>query len=108
MGLVFEILAITAILAGTLFSITGVLGFVRLPDVYTRLHATGKVGVFGVVLLSIAAISLTPETAGRGLVLIFLLLLSGPVTSHVIASAAYRLGLPMQQAYCDELADETG
>jgi multicomponent Na+:H+ antiporter subunit G len=32
----------------------------RLPDVYTRLHATGKVSVFGVVMLLLAAVFWTP------------------------------------------------
>ncbi len=47
-----QLIALIAVIAGTFFSLVGVLGLVRLPDVYTRLHATGKVGVFGVVFLS--------------------------------------------------------
>lgn len=58
------IAAILAVVIGTFFSIVGVVGYVRLPDVYTRLHATGKVGVFGVVLLLIAAIIWTPLSWG--------------------------------------------
>ena len=42
-----QILVITAVLLGTFFSFVGVLGYYRLPDVYTKLHAAGKVGVFG-------------------------------------------------------------
>ena len=98
------IAAILAVVIGTFFSIVGVVGYVRLPDVYTRLHATGKVGVFGVVLLRIAAIIWTPLSLGRGLTLIFLLLLTGPATSHALASAAYRLGIPLKQSQRDDLA----
>lgn len=99
-----EILAILAVIGGTAFSVIGVLGLVRLPDVYTRLHATGKVGVFGVVLLLIAAMLITPLSVGKGLVLIGLLLIGGPVTAHALASAAYRLGLPLKRAVRDDLA----
>ncbi|MBK8985985.1 MAG: monovalent cation/H(+) antiporter subunit G [Chloroflexi bacterium] len=81
---------------GTFFSVVGIIGYIRLPDVYTRLHATGKVGVFGVVLLLIAAVAWTPLGWGKGLLLIVLLMVAGPVTSHAIASAAYRLGLRMR------------
>ncbi|MCA9958809.1 MAG: monovalent cation/H(+) antiporter subunit G [Anaerolineales bacterium] len=90
-----QIVAIVAVIAGTFFSLVGIVGYVRLPDVYTRLHATGKVGVFGGVLLLAAAVSGTSLSIGKGLVLIALLLIIGPVTSHAIASAAYRVGIPM-------------
>ena len=64
METIFQLMAILAVVVGTLFSVVGVVGFIRLPDVYTRLHATGKVGVFGVVLLLVAAV-----VGRRGLVL---------------------------------------
>lgn len=100
---------ITAVLIGTFFSFVGVLGYFRLPDVYTKLHASGKVGVFGVVLLLVATIitSLNNFSAGRGLILILLLLITGPVTSHAISSAAYRLGIRMEKSVRDDLAKKT-
>lgn len=82
--------AVAAIVAGTVFSLLGILGMVRLPDVFTRLHATGKVSVFGVVLLLVAAGLLTPYGLGRAAVLIVVLLIAGPVLSHIIADAARR------------------
>jgi multicomponent Na+:H+ antiporter subunit G len=97
-------LAIAAILAGTAFSMIGIIGLVRLPDVYTRLHATGKVSVFGVVLLLIAALLLTPSALGKGLILMLLLVVAGPVTSHALSSAAYRMGIPMRRSIRDDLA----
>ena len=105
MEIVLQVMAILAVLAGTAFSILGVLGYVRLPDVYTRLHAVGKVGIFGTVLLLLGAVAWTPLGVGKGLVLIALLLLAGPVTAHALASAAYRVGIPQHQAFCDDLAE---
>lgn len=105
MTTVLQIIAIIAVLVGTFFSVVGVLGYIRLPDVYARLHATGKVGVFGVVLLLLAAVALTPLGFWRGLVLIFLLLLTGPVASHAMSSAAYRIGILLKTAVRDDLAD---
>lgn len=98
-----QIIGLVALVIGTLFSILGILGLLRLPDVYTRLHATGKVSVYGTVLLLIAAISLTPLSLGKGLVLIALLLLSAPAVAHAIASAAYQAGIPMEPAGRDDL-----
>lgn len=103
MNLVLELFAIVVIVIGTIFSVVGVLGFMRLPDVYTRLHATGKVSIFGVVLLLLATVALTPLGFAKGLVLIVLLILGGPATSHALGSAAHRLGIPLRQALRDDL-----
>ncbi len=103
MSTFLQIVAIIAVLIGTFFSIVGVLGLVRMPDVYTRLHATGKVGVFGVVLLLVAAVAWTPLGWGKGLLLIVLLMISGPVSTHAISSAAYRIGLKMKDPVRNDL-----
>lgn len=93
MDFFLQLVAILAVALGTFLSVLGVLGFVRLPDAYTRLHAVGKVGVFGVVGLLLGAVAWTPLGLGKGLVLIFFLLVAGPVTAHSLASAAYRIGI---------------
>lgn len=98
--------AVFSLVAGTLLSFIGVIGFLRLPDVYTRLHATGKVSVFGLVFLLIAAIILTPLSLGKGLLLIFFVLISAPSISHSIASAAYKAGLPLANAARDDLKEK--
>ena len=103
MTALLQFLAILAVIVGTAFSVLGVLGLIRMPDVYTRLHATGKVSVFGVVLLLLATVALTPLGFGKGLVLIALLIIGGPVTSHAIGSAAHRIGIPMKRAIRDDL-----
>ncbi|HSN75125.1 MAG TPA: monovalent cation/H(+) antiporter subunit G [Anaerolineae bacterium] len=107
MDTILQLIAIIAVVVGTAFSTLGVLGFIRLPDVYTRLHATGKVGVFGVVLLLVAAVVWTPLGWSKGLVLIIFLLLAGPVTSHALSSAAYRIGIPFAHRVRDDLAESS-
>ena len=107
METILYIIAIIAVLVGTSFSVIGVLGYFRLPDVYTRLHLTGKVSVFGVVNLLIAAAVWTPVSWGEALVLIFFLLVAGPATAHAMGSAAHRIGLPRESAGRDDLSDVT-
>lgn len=99
----FQLIALLTILVGTFFSIVGVLGYIRFPDVYTRLHATGKVGVFGVVLLLVAAVFWTPLGWAKAAILIVLLMVAGPVATHAIGSAAYRIGIPMKQSSRNDL-----
>lgn len=101
---ILQLTAIVVLLVGTTFSLLGVIGFWRFPDVYARLHTTGKVGVFGVVLLLVATALIIPSAASRSLVLIGLLLLVGPVSAHALASAAHRLGIPMVDARRNDLS----
>jgi len=103
METILQIVAILLLVLGAFLSLVGVLGFIRLPDVYTRLHATGKVSVFGLVFLLIAASILTPLTAWKGILLIFFVLLASPAVSHSIASAAYKAGVPLANAKRDDL-----
>jgi multicomponent Na+:H+ antiporter subunit G len=106
MELIAQLIALFFLITGTLFSIIGIIGFMRMPDVYTRLHATGKVSVFGVVFLLIAAMILMPLSIAKGLLLIFFVMLASPAVSHSIASAAYKAGLPMKNAKVDALKDK--
>ena len=103
MDTILQLVALLAVVLGTFFSVVGMLGFIRFPDVYSRLHAAGKVGVFGVVLLLVAAVAWTPLAWGKAAVLIVLLMISGPVITHAISSAAYRIGLPLKDSVCNEL-----
>jgi multicomponent Na+:H+ antiporter subunit G len=104
MNIVLQIIAIIAILIGTFFSFVGVLGYIRLPDVYSRMHATGKVGVFGVLFLLVAAIVALPGIWGRSLVLILLLMVTGPVTTHILSGVAMRLNLPFGEGRRNDMA----
>lgn len=103
MDTILQAVALVAVIVGTFFSVVGVVGYLRFPDVYTRLHATGKVGLFGVVLLLVAAVIWTPLGWAKALLLMVLLMVSGPVAAHAIASAAYRLGIPMKEAVQNDL-----
>ena len=103
MDSLYQIFTLIAIVLATLFSVSGVVGFIRLPDVYTRLHAVGKVSSFGVVLLLIAAVLWTPVGLGKGLLLIVMVLISAPVVAHSISSAAYRIGIPFDNYIRNDL-----
>lgn len=104
-AILLKILAILFLLAGVIFSSLGMLGVKRLPDVYTRLHATGKITAFGAAMMVGAAAAILPGlTVFKALVIIILLLLASPVVAHAISSAAYKTGLPLAQAERDDLA----
>lgn len=82
------------LLVGCVFLVIGGIGILRLPDVFTRLHAAGLTDTMGagLVLLGLAiqgGFSLV--TAKIVLILIFLWLTS-PVSSHALAKIALEGG----------------
>lgn len=85
-----EIVGILSLLFGLFFSFVGVIGMIRLPDVYTRIHASGKVGTLGIFGLLIAAAALMPSSTFKIITLGLFILVSGPVASHAIAAAVHR------------------
>jgi multicomponent Na+:H+ antiporter subunit G len=86
------------ILAGSFFTVVGAIGLVRMPDVYTRMHAASVTDTLGAGLL-FAGLMLQ---AGFGLVslkLMFILILfffMGPVATHALAQAALHAGVRPQ------------
>ena len=83
------------VLAGGFFLVVGGIGLVRLPDLFTRLHAAGVGDTLGVGLFVLGFMFLVDfgiVTAKLALVLLFILL-TGPVASHALAKAALHGGL---------------
>jgi multicomponent Na+:H+ antiporter subunit G len=82
------------ILIGTLFSVLAAIGILRFPDVYTRIHAASKAGVVGAGLIfcGVVAASGDPALAIRGVFGLLFLVLTTPVSAHLLARAAYFAG----------------
>ena len=75
----------------------GVYGVVRMPDVYTQLHAASKAGFLGIAaLLAAAALEEGGSTVARAALIVALLALTTPVAAHAIGRAARRRGEPMR------------
>ncbi|MBW3652645.1 MAG: monovalent cation/H(+) antiporter subunit G [Actinobacteria bacterium] len=75
----------------------GVYGVVRMPDVYTQLHAASKAGFLGIAAL-LAAVALQGGGAivARAVLIVGLLAFTTPVAAHAIGHAARRRGEPMR------------
>lgn len=99
-----EAIGLLLIAAGVFFSAVGVLGMMRLPDVYCRIHASGKVATLGIVGLLAGTAVLMPETTLRAAALALFLVIATPVASQAIAAAAHRQGVPRAGAVRDDLA----
>jgi len=92
---------------GALFLFVGALGVLRMPDCYTRIQAGTKASTLG-AMLSLGGIGmLHPAWLGKALLVIAFVLLTNPVSSHVLARAAHAAGIkPRGGAGLDDLARE--
>lgn len=86
-----EIVADAFIVLGLVVMTIGVIGIVRMPDVYTKLHAASK-SVFLGVCSFLVAVSLSgdPGIIARAVLIGVLLVFTTPVAAHEIARAAAR------------------
>lgn len=97
---VFEILSIACLVIGIIFLSLGMIGLLRLPDVYNRLHATTKIGTLGAfgVLLSIMIQEGLSPMGIKALTVGLFILLTSPISGHMIGRAAYKMGVDLCDA----------
>jgi multicomponent Na+:H+ antiporter subunit G len=90
-------LAAILILVGSIFALTASIGLIRLPDLYTRMHAASKAGTLGscVMLIALAVYTDNLATATRALGGVAFFLLTAPVSAHLLAKAAHASGLKL-------------
>lgn len=90
-----QALAALVMVLGSLFSLLAAVGLLRLPDLYTRMHAASKAGVVGagMILLAVAIVSFDGAVALRAMLGIIFLVLTTPVSAHLLARAAYQAGV---------------
>lgn len=92
-----HVVVIVLLAIGWLFSLSGAVGIVRMPDIYTRLQCSTKTITMGAIPVLVAlVVGEGPYTqyGSRALIILFLLLVVNPAASHALVRAAYRSGLP--------------
>jgi multicomponent Na+:H+ antiporter subunit G len=84
-------------IVGSAFALLAAIGVLRMPDVFTRMQASTKASTLGLGCLAIGAALQFGDVASliRLMSIGAFLLLTTPVSAHVIARAAYRAGVPL-------------
>ena len=90
MEMMADVLSWVCILGGLFFIVVGAVGVIRMPDVYTRLHAAGMTDTMGAGLLLMgmsfqAGITLV---AVRLLLIWGFLLFTSPIATYALSRAA--------------------
>ncbi len=82
---------------GVLIMFLSTVGVLRLPDVYTRMHAASKAATLGISCLMLAAGLYYPDYLARMILMILLFFITGPISTTAMARAAYRVASPQEK-----------
>jgi multicomponent Na+:H+ antiporter subunit G len=85
-------------LAGSIFLLLGSIGLLRMPDSYNRIQAGTKASTLGTILSFTGLLLIMPGWWGKLLILIIAVLITNPVSSHVLARASHHIRVPLTRA----------
>lgn len=82
---------------GTIFVFLAAVGIVRMPDTYLRISVTTKAATLGIGLLLIAGAIYSYDLAitAKIMAIILFLLLTAPVSAHLIGRTSYFVGVKL-------------
>lgn len=92
---IIGLLSDICLLLGGLFTLTGAIGLLRLPNFYTRLHAASVTESLAAPLLIIGVMLDTGFTldSGKLILLIFIMVVANPTVTHALCRAAAHSGI---------------
>ena len=92
-----EMIAALLMGVGLIFLIGSMVGMLRLPDFYSRVHASGNSETLGTMLvfLGLAVYNGISITSAKLLIILMFIFAGNPIGSHILAKAAYKTGHPV-------------
>lgn len=98
---------------GVFFTAVGVIGVVRMPDVYARLQASTCVATMGTISIVLAGVLYAissghgPATYIKLILLLVLVLGTNPISNHALCKAAYKMGIkPERELVIDDYKED--
>ncbi len=95
MDTIFMLLSGALLIVGAFFYLTGAIGLVRMPDVFTRMQASGISDTVGVGFLIAGMIVAAGPTliAAKLAIILAVVVFITPVATHALAQAAMHAGI---------------
>jgi multicomponent Na+:H+ antiporter subunit G len=106
--MIADLVAAGLVLVGGAFMLLAGVGVLRMPDLFTRMQAATKGATLGAgcLLLAVAVHFRHLHVSTRAVLVIVFVFLTAPVAAHLIARAAYAVGVPLWEGTLrDELKD---
>ncbi|ATH63066.1 Na+/H+ antiporter Mnh1 subunit G [Staphylococcus pasteuri] len=104
-------ISLILIIIGAIISAVAAIGLLRLEDIYSRAHAAGKAATLGAMSLLMGAFLYFIGTEGytnmQLIIGIIFVLITGPLSSHMIMKAAYNTNTPYSKnTKVDEIKED--
>lgn len=98
MQLLVDIVSWALLLAGAAFVFVGGLGALRMPDLYTRMHAASLTDTLGTILVLFGVMLQTgwSLSLAKLLAILALLMVTAPTATYALANAALLAGVRPQ------------
>ena len=92
-----QIIGTILMLFGVFLILIAGIGLLRMPDLYLRMSAATKASTLGLGLILLGTVLFFGELgiASRAIATIIFVLLTAPVSAHMIGRAAYTNGVPL-------------
>ena len=95
-------------LIGSLFVLFAAIGLLRMPDIYNRIQAGTKASTLGSILTLLGIGLYHPDWLLKIILLIVFIVISNPVSSHVLGRAAHFAGImPSEKTHTNKLKEDT-
>jgi monovalent cation/proton antiporter MnhG/PhaG subunit len=105
---VVDVLGVAALVGGLLLATVGLIGLLRMDDVFAQLHAAGLVTGPAVIAVMLASIATgDAEVITSALLVLLFVLITAPLSGHAIARETYRRRRPEADPDRADAADGT-
>ena len=111
--MVADIIMYILLAIGLFFSFVGVLGILRMHDVYGRLQASTCIPTLGNICLMVAGIiyaathSLGGSTIVKLVIIMLMILCTNPISNHALLKGAYKGGVkPAKELVIDDYKED--
>ena len=111
--MVADIIMYILLVIGLFFSAVGVIGVLRMHDVYGRLQASTCIATMGNICLMIAGIlyaathSMGGSTIVKLVILMLMILCTNPISNHALLKGAYKGGVkPARELVIDDYKED--
>ncbi len=94
------------VLIGSVIFFLSALGVIRMPDVYNRIQTGTKATTLGTIFVLAGIALMIPGWIPKLVILLIFIILTNPVSSHVVARAAHFSGEPMSPLTIEDKLDE--
>jgi multicomponent Na+:H+ antiporter subunit G len=111
--MVADIIMYILLVIGLFFSFVGVLGFLRMPDVYGRLQASTCIPSLGNICLILGGVvyaigyGMDAATVVKLLVIMLMILCTNPISNHSLLKGSYNGGIkPVREMVMDDYQED--